>query len=119
MEQDLLRKIGKRIKIARKRKGLTQEELSGLISAGAPHISNIENGKKIFSIELLVELCNALEVSPNELLGDCINTITPEMANEYIDIIGDMNQEQLRVALSLTKAYLEETTSKYKTGDEL
>lgn len=119
MEQDLLKKIGKRIKTARKRKGLTQEELSGLISAGSPHISNIENGKKIFSIELLVEICNALEVSPNELLGDCINTITPEMANEYMDIIGNMNQEQLRVAISLTKTYLEETTSRYKLGDEL
>lgn len=118
MNQNLFEKIGKRIKAARKRAGLTQEELSGKISAGPTHISNIENGKKPFSVELLVEICNALEVSPNELLGDCINIITPEMAKEYADVIGDMNPEHLRVALSLTRTYMEETTKQYRLEEE-
>ena len=41
--------LGKRVKIARKEKRLTQEELAGLCNCTPTHICNIENGKIVIT----------------------------------------------------------------------
>ena len=45
--------LGKRVKIARKEKRITQEELAALCNCTPTHICNIENGKIGISLELL------------------------------------------------------------------
>ena len=48
--------LGRRVKIARKEKRLTQEELAGLCNCTPTHICNIENGKIGISLELLFKI---------------------------------------------------------------
>ena len=60
--------IGKRIKAARKAKGFSQSELSELIDKSAGYMSYIETGSKNPSLETLVQLANALDVTVDELL---------------------------------------------------
>lgn len=48
--------LGKRVKIARKEKRLTQEELASLCDCTPTHICNIENGKIGISLDLLFKI---------------------------------------------------------------
>lgn len=60
--------IGKRIKILRKTKGITQEELSTLAGLDRGYISEIENGHINFSILTLCKIAHSLDTSMSEIL---------------------------------------------------
>ena len=68
-------KLGKRIKHFREQKGISQDELGNLVWVNNVHISNIETGKKAPSIDLLIELANALEISTDDLLVDSLTLV--------------------------------------------
>lgn len=59
--------IGKRIRKARKKQNLTQEQLAEMIGVRAAHISNIERGKKPFGFNVFVRLYTALKVNSDSL----------------------------------------------------
>ncbi|MBQ2664930.1 MAG: helix-turn-helix transcriptional regulator [Clostridia bacterium] len=62
--------IGRRIKAARKRVGLTQAMLAEVVDKSTSHISYIETGKKQLSLETLVDIANALHVTADFILAD-------------------------------------------------
>ena len=62
--------VGSRIKHRRKELGMSQEKLAELIDVSVPHMSNIENGKTKFSLQVLIDLANALNTTPDVLLLD-------------------------------------------------
>lgn len=61
--------FGQRIRRFRKQKHLTQEALAELVGISASFLGHVERGSRIASLETLMQLCRALAVSPNELLG--------------------------------------------------
>ena len=61
--------LAKRIKELRKEKDLTQEDLGKLINVTKVSICCYENGTRIPSLETIVALANAFEVSLDDLLG--------------------------------------------------
>lgn len=65
--------LGKRVKEIRKEHKMSQEQLAKRIGVSVPHMSNIENGKTKFSLNVLIDLANALEVTPDVLLLDQVN----------------------------------------------
>lgn len=62
--------LGQRVRRIRKQKGLTQEVLAEQVGISASFIGHIERGSRIASLETLMQLCRALAVSPNDLLGE-------------------------------------------------
>ena len=62
--------LGRRVKIARKEKRLTQEELAGLCNCTPTHICNIENGKNGISLELLFKISILLGQSMDYFVMD-------------------------------------------------
>ena len=62
--------LGRRVKIARKEKRLTQEDLAGLCNCTPTHICNIENGKIGISLELLFKISILLEKSMDYFVMD-------------------------------------------------
>lgn len=62
--------LGKRVKIARKEKRITQEELAALCNCTPTHICNIENGKIGISLELLFKISILLEKSMDYFVMD-------------------------------------------------
>ena len=62
--------LGRRVKIARKEKRLTQEELAGLCNCTPTHICNIENGKIGISLELLFKISILLGKSTDYFVMD-------------------------------------------------
>lgn len=63
------RAMGRRIRIARKRKGMNQATLAALLNLGRTSVVMIEKGEQRVHAQLLVRLATALGVSANELLG--------------------------------------------------
>ena len=63
-----LNKIGAFISEKRKQKGLTQQELAEKLSLSNKTISKWECGKGIPEVSIMVELCDILGISVNELL---------------------------------------------------
>lgn len=53
--------IGLQIADARKKKGLTQQQLAELAGVNRVNIAKIENGRYNVSIDILSRVCNAME----------------------------------------------------------
>lgn len=70
-----LNEIGSRIKAERRRRNLSQEKLAELINVSPHYIYEIERGLKAMSLETLVNLSAALDISTDYLLfGDTQNS---------------------------------------------
>lgn len=78
--------IGTKIKDARKRAGLTQEELANLIGVKRSVISKYENGQIEPRFQTIREIANALDITITEFLPPSqysyINTETGERTNK-------------------------------------
>ena len=69
--------IGGRIKAERKRLGISQEKLAEIVSVSPHYIYEIERGMKAMSLETLINIINALEISADYLIfgkQQCDNT---------------------------------------------
>lgn len=62
-------KVGQTIQLLRKGKGMTAEQLSGKVGVSASHLSQIEQGRRKMSINLMYKLMDALDVDANTLLA--------------------------------------------------
>lgn len=60
--------IGQAIKKAREAKGMTREQLSGIIGYAPRHIQSIENEGQYPSIELFIQLITMFDVSVDEYI---------------------------------------------------
>ena len=70
--------LGSRIRQQRKLMRMTQEELAAVSDVSTSYIGHIERGIKRCSLETLVCICNALDVSPNALLRDSLNHVSSD-----------------------------------------
>ena len=63
--------IGNKIKAARERAGLTQQEFGELVSLGTKNISDIERGVVGITVSTLKRICEKLSISSDFILfGD-------------------------------------------------
>lgn len=67
-DDNLLRKLGKQIKIERTKKGLSQEKLGELSSLSRPTIGLIERGESEPSIVKVAQIAEALDIKLCDLL---------------------------------------------------
>lgn len=67
-KEELLKKFGLNVKIARLKKGLTQEQLADLMHIHLTYIARIETGKINMSLGKILELSKFLDVNINNLL---------------------------------------------------
>lgn len=65
-----MRKIGRRIRIRRKRLHLTQERLAELSGYSPGYIGSIEKARKVPSMTFLFDVADALSTTPSQLLID-------------------------------------------------
>lgn len=75
--------LGRRVRQKRIESGMTQEELAERAGISCSFVGHIERGEKKFSIGTLVELCNAMYISPNYLLQDSLD---PRVLNSDVDV---------------------------------
>ena len=65
--------LGKRVRQQRILNKLTQEQLAEKAGISCAFVGHIERGEKKASIETVVALCNALEITPSVLLRDSLS----------------------------------------------
>ena len=81
--------LGKRISNARKQAGITQEALGEQLNK---HISVIESAIKRPSLDALVDIANALDVSTDDLLVDSLMHSTSTSNSEIHRLLLDCNE---------------------------
>ncbi|MFI3212801.1 MAG: helix-turn-helix transcriptional regulator [Eubacteriales bacterium] len=100
--------IGLKIKECRKNHKLTQEKLAELIDISPQHVSHIESANTKLSLSCFVNICNALSVTPNELLAYSIKTTDVSFVNnEVLKVFEDVTQGELMVMLKSATAIKE------------
>ena len=103
--------IGKRIKGCRTQRNISQEELSERINAGPRYITKVENAAIRPSLESLVYIANALNVSSDDLLHDNLTVSTSMAGSEIHRLLLDCNldeQKMLSRTVQFMKALLRE-----------
>ena len=96
--------MGKRIKAARQKAGLTQEKLAEIIDVSVVHISNMESGTGNPSLNTLVNIANVLGVSTDELLCDSVIQCKPVFQKEMNETTVDCDEYEVRVLSHIVKA---------------
>ena len=61
--------VGRTIRSLRKKKGVSQDVLSGFAGIARSHLAMIENGRKQANFETLWKIANALDMRPSELVA--------------------------------------------------
>ena len=102
------KKLGYRLKIAREKKKLTQEELAEKTGVTNNYISNIERNKSIPSLETVVKICNVLDITPDYLVLDSLYSSTGYLHDEISELLQQCSPKTIRLISKVIKAIVEE-----------
>lgn len=108
--------IGQRIKRLRIEKGLTQEQLSEQIGVGPSHMSHIESGSTVPSLEVFISILNALDCSADELLCRETNTGRPLLNSWLSEVIADCDQTETKILTDIVIS-AKQTLRKNRTNE--
>lgn len=100
--------VGRRIKEAREKRHLTQEELAARIDISPTHVSVIERGTKIPRLDTFVAIANALEVSEDALLLDVVDHAAESQASDLSAALEGLPWEEKRRILKVVRTLMEE-----------
>ena len=89
--------IGMRIRSARLAKKMTQEKLAEAVGVGVTHISHIETGNTIPSLQLLIDIINTLECSADEILCIEVERARPTYDAWIGELLDDCTQTELKL----------------------
>ena len=95
--------IGRRIRDARKKLGMTQEALAELADLSIPHMSNIENGKTKVSLPSLVWIANALRTTADALLYDNLIVLREAFDKDFKDLLEDCSVQEKEFIYDMAK----------------
>ncbi len=98
--------LSKRIREARKAKGLTQDQLAEKAGISAVYMSEIERNLKTPSIDVFLGIALALEVSADFLLRDTLPTGKEHVYDELTKKLEKLTPKQRKTVCDLIDAYL-------------
>lgn len=104
--------IGKRIKAARRKKGLNQKSLAMLADIAPTNLLHIERGATKVSLPTLVKIANSLGVSMDELMCDSLTNSKHISQGEIADIIDKCSPKEARIIAATVSAMFEEMRGK-------
>lgn len=87
--------IGKRVASRRKQLKITQSELAEKTKLTPKYISNIETSHSIPSVESVMHLCKALDITPNYLLFGISDEKEASKSDEINRLLGACDGKQL------------------------
>jgi len=88
--------MGQKIKDARNIKKVendkeyTQEKVSEKVGLSTDQYRNIENGRSIGSVQVLIDICNLLDITPNDLFYEILESkeeiLDKKLYSEFQDL---------------------------------
>lgn len=100
--------LGQRIKAAREKKHMTQEELAAAVDYSVDHMSVIERGVKAPKLDKLVDIANVLGVGTDDLLQDDLDAATKLQASIVSESISQLPPEDQRKVLKVLETLIRE-----------
>lgn len=95
--------IGARIRTVRQSRKMTQERLAELVGVGVTHISHIETGNGVPSLQVIVDIINALECSADELLCIEEDKARPYYDSWITELLADCNRQEIKLITDVVK----------------
>lgn len=100
-----LRMIGNKLLTVRKRMGMTQAEVAESAGLSDRTYADIERGTVNMRTETILRICNALHITPDEILTE-ENTSPSAQQAELWDRLNSCNAKDKETALQLLSIYL-------------
>ncbi|MBQ7067094.1 MAG: helix-turn-helix transcriptional regulator [Lachnospiraceae bacterium] len=104
-----MKEIWRRIQERRKKLNLTQQEVYEKLNVSQNHYSRIENGHVGMSFEILLEICEILQVSTDYILTGEIHDTTD---SPIVSLYNSCTFEQQRHILKYVQLFLEYESKK-------
>ena len=111
------RDIGSRIRAVRLDQKMTQEQLAEAVGVGVTHISHIETGNSIPSLQVMIDIINALGCSADELLCIEVEQARPLLNSWLSDLVADCNTTEVKL-ITDTVVSLNNSLRRLKISEE-
>ncbi len=99
--------IGSRLKQARLKAGLTQQELAEKANLSVAFISRIERGNSHINLKRLSEFCSILNTSEGYILNGVSDKDAKYLYDEFTDILRKCSPEKQKLIYKLSKVIAE------------
>lgn len=99
--------IGERLKKARIKKGLTQEQLAEKIDVSIAFLSRVERGSSRPNLRRLDEICNILGVSQGYILEGASGDSKTYLDKDFSNLLENCPPEKLKLIYSIAKVIIE------------
>ena len=99
--------VGHRLKKARIKKNMTQEDLAEKIDVSVAFISRVERGLSHFNLKRLGEVCSLLDVTEGEILNGTSSTSEHYLISEFNEIMKNASPEQQKLIFKIAKTIIE------------
>ena len=99
------REIGNKLLYVRKKAGLTQAEVAEAAGLSDRTYADIERGSVNMKIETVLHICDALHVTPDEILTE-ENSSLLNKQNELFERLNSCSPKEKETALNLLSVYL-------------
>ena len=94
---DILKVIGSKIQDARREKGYTQEFVAEKIDKSIDIYRSIENGRSVGSVATLLNICNILEITLDEIFYDLLDKKEVVLDNKLYNGIQKLNSRDKEI----------------------
>ncbi len=99
------RAVGNKLLEIRKKRGLTQVELAEMAGLADRTYADIERGSANMRVETALRICEALQITPNEILT-AENLSLDAKREEVLKLLQTRSIKEQEVALNILSAYL-------------
>ncbi|MHB8132561.1 MAG: helix-turn-helix domain-containing protein [Mobilitalea sp.] len=104
----VLHNLGNRIREERIRAKLTQEKLAEAVGCNESYIGQIERGMKNPSLEVIVNIANALGCTVDHLLAESFKIDQIDgLVDEALSLLKDRDPEDVRFIITITRLFLD------------
>ena len=100
-----LYKVGEKLFSFRKSKGFTQAEVAEKAGLSDRTYADIERGSVNMRVDTLLKICDALTITPDEILTKNADDIEIEKGNLMM-IFDELPEQNKKIALQLLSVYL-------------
>lgn len=89
---------------------MTTIELAKLLQISQPYLSQIETGKKVLPIDILIKICNVLGITLEQFFSEKDNFKNMTNLNDVVNLVKKLEEDELEAL----KTFLELITRKRK-----
>lgn len=99
------REIGNKLLAIRKRSGMTQMEVAEAADLSNRAYADIERGTSNMRVDTIIKICNALHITPDEILTSNTSEMTAQQ-EELIKRLNSCSPKDKETALQLLSVFL-------------